>query len=427
MCRYTEGKRDTVDARAKVIAVDRTIALDAVNEAVMLGQERLKLPADSLAVDGFEAQMLALTRVYDPLRNRGEGGYVWDGDEADHFCFAAGTMVMTIEGEKPIESINSSDRILTRKGFRKVLSHGMTGIKETTFYELAGKNIECTPDHKIWTRHGFKAACLLTPLDTCYTMSSEVNELCAVTRLMRLFLTEPNLDAIRKQKGEAIEFITRQAERIERKASEDFMRKYGRPPMGRFQRDLSSITKMGIRSITISRILSARKIGSIGRIMVGSIMRRIEREVSIISTRYGHYQKLGIERRKEKNGIAIMPGRWILAIGSMTRFVFNVERNFLLALSGGNSALIRVSRKREELRESIMRSERVNCAELHSSPTNTRRLDSVLGAARESTILQPVYNIEVKGQHEYFANGILVSNCHAIGYMLLARRMVVRR
>jgi len=94
MCRYAEGKRDIVDARAKMISVDRTAALDAVNEVVMLGKERLILPADALAIEGFEAQMLALTRVYDSDRNKGEGGYVWAGDDQDHFMHALGYMLL---------------------------------------------------------------------------------------------------------------------------------------------------------------------------------------------------------------------------------------------------------------------------------------------------------------------------------------------
>jgi hypothetical protein len=94
MCRYAAGKRDVVDARSKVISVDRTSALDAVNEVVMLGQERIKLPIDTLAVDGFEAQMIALTKVYDPELSHGGGGYVWAGDQPDHYFHASGYMLL---------------------------------------------------------------------------------------------------------------------------------------------------------------------------------------------------------------------------------------------------------------------------------------------------------------------------------------------
>ena len=94
MCRYTQGKRDLPDGKAKVISVDRTVQLDAVNEAVMLGKDRLILPADAMNIEGFVEQMTALTRVYDEELYGGEGGYVWAGDEADHYMHAMGYMLL---------------------------------------------------------------------------------------------------------------------------------------------------------------------------------------------------------------------------------------------------------------------------------------------------------------------------------------------
>ena len=35
-----------------------------------------------------------------------------------------------------------------------------------------------------------------------------------------------------------------------------------------------------------------------------------------------------------------------------------------------------------------------------------------------------VYNLTVEGAHEYYANGILVSNCDAIRYLTIARSTV---
>lgn len=94
MARYTEGKRDIPDPRAKIVSVDRTSALDAVNEAVMLGPSRLRLPADALGVEGFEDQMTTLTRVYHAELYRNEGGYSWDGDDPDHYMHALGYMLL---------------------------------------------------------------------------------------------------------------------------------------------------------------------------------------------------------------------------------------------------------------------------------------------------------------------------------------------
>lgn len=94
MCRYAEGKRDLPDPRAKVISVDRTVQLDYVNEAVLLGKDRITFPGDALAVEGFVEHMTALTRVYDKELHKGEGGYTWAGDEPDHFMHACGYMLL---------------------------------------------------------------------------------------------------------------------------------------------------------------------------------------------------------------------------------------------------------------------------------------------------------------------------------------------
>jgi len=92
MCRYAAGKRDAIDLKAKVVSVDRTSALDAVKEAVNL--KSIILPADALSIPDFVDHMTALTRVYDPDANGGEGAYGWAGTRADHYFHALGYMLV---------------------------------------------------------------------------------------------------------------------------------------------------------------------------------------------------------------------------------------------------------------------------------------------------------------------------------------------
>lgn len=94
MCRYVGGKRDVFDPRSKVVTVDRTANLDAVNEAIMLGPTRFKLPGNAMSIPEFLAHMTSLTRVFDQELNRGEGGYVWAGDQPDHYFHAMGYMLL---------------------------------------------------------------------------------------------------------------------------------------------------------------------------------------------------------------------------------------------------------------------------------------------------------------------------------------------
>ena len=76
------------------MTVDRTASLDAVNEAIMLGPTRLKLPGNAMSIPDFVLQMTALTRVFDPELNHGEDGFVWTGDQPDHYFHAMGYMLL---------------------------------------------------------------------------------------------------------------------------------------------------------------------------------------------------------------------------------------------------------------------------------------------------------------------------------------------
>ena len=60
------------DLSARVVSVDRTDNLDAVNEAIILGPTRLKLPGNAMSIPDFVPHMTSLTRVFDQELNRGK-------------------------------------------------------------------------------------------------------------------------------------------------------------------------------------------------------------------------------------------------------------------------------------------------------------------------------------------------------------------
>ena len=69
-------------------------------------------------------------------------------------CIASGSLVLTDQGEVPIEDV--TEDMLLWDGVEFV-SHGGTinkGIQEVISYE----GLTCTPDHKLWTEHGWKEA-----------------------------------------------------------------------------------------------------------------------------------------------------------------------------------------------------------------------------------------------------------------------------
>jgi hypothetical protein len=81
----------------------------------------------------------------------------------NHACLVAGTMVATTRGEVPIESVVAGDLALTRIGPRRVLWAGPTGrqpiFRLTT---RGGRSVEGTWNHPVWTEDGWVRLAFLT-------------------------------------------------------------------------------------------------------------------------------------------------------------------------------------------------------------------------------------------------------------------------
>ena len=102
-------------------------------------------------------------------------------------CISEGSLVLTARGEVPIEQVLVGDLVLTRQGWRNVAGSAFMGIKETVVVTLDdGRQITCTPDHRIATEDGWVEAAALLPSSRCYTAA-----LPAMTHL----LPSANLDS----------------------------------------------------------------------------------------------------------------------------------------------------------------------------------------------------------------------------------------
>lgn len=75
-------------------------------------------------------------------------------------CFTKGTLVITKNGNKPIEDIQPNDFVKTHKGWEKVLSPVTNHFEDNLykFTDINGVSFTCTPDHVILTNHGWITA-----------------------------------------------------------------------------------------------------------------------------------------------------------------------------------------------------------------------------------------------------------------------------
>jgi len=93
----------------------------------------------------------------------------------DDWCFPAGTMVTTARGQVPIEKLTTKDRVLTRKGFRRILWSGMTSAKAIVRQVRLedGNSFLATPKHRIWTNeNGWIPLELLTGAHTLLSLTT---------------------------------------------------------------------------------------------------------------------------------------------------------------------------------------------------------------------------------------------------------------
>lgn len=91
-------------------------------------------------------------------------GVLWIAIGDKRTCFPAGTLVKTIDGERPIESIKEGDKVLTRFGYRRVvktLSRPYCG--EFTRLQLSDRSLVSTSNHPIWITKGWTQAGKIKP------------------------------------------------------------------------------------------------------------------------------------------------------------------------------------------------------------------------------------------------------------------------
>jgi phage terminase large subunit len=86
--------------------------------------------------------------------------------QSDHSCIAEGVLVVTFRGDVPIEQVKVGDFVLTRKGYRRVISSGCVGINRRIMRITTntGNILLCTPDHLVAAGNDFVSADSLSAL-----------------------------------------------------------------------------------------------------------------------------------------------------------------------------------------------------------------------------------------------------------------------
>lgn len=338
----------------------------------------------------------------------------------DHLCFVAGTLIFANKGFIPIEKLKESHKVLTRKGYKNI---SKLHNREAEVFEVSlnnGIKLISTGDHPFWVQgEGFIQAKDLKKNAILF------NILHNLWYQRQLYSKALNSGDIQTLKGEQKEFITGQTQTISKKELDFCIGKYGKKLTGKFQKVFAFITKTIIRSTITFPIFNLWT----PNCTFQSIQKNMQKEILIKSEstliRLDPLLKNGIHQSKAENGISNTAKKSQRILNQKNISVYSAIKYFLRNLLVIiNSVQTNANLHSEESQASIMKKENVNTAGINLLQTNIQKRDSVLVVAvRKLNKKRKVYNLSVKECPEYYANGVLVSNCDATRYALFSYQL----
>ncbi len=152
--------------------------------------ERLRLLGGNWNVRASAGMLFQ--REWFPIVDTIPGGWIqairfWDRAA----CLIADTQVRTDKGLKPIQSLTTKDKVLTRTGFCEVAWAGISKLSDelVTVIFSDGKAVTGTKDHPVWTRNkGWVWLSLLTGEDIAYTEPKNTSIGTAVQGIIERFI-----------------------------------------------------------------------------------------------------------------------------------------------------------------------------------------------------------------------------------------------
>lgn len=331
--------------------------------------KRVAFGGESGLLSVIPPELIVATNLTDltiTMRNRAGGTTMIQGFSAENperlrgpqacraWCFIAGTMVATPAGEQPIETLQPGDLVLTRKGPRRVVANA-SRLSDVGVARIGDKNLVGTPDHPVYLPHGWTRLDQLRVGDrACVIVASNGAESGGTDTVWGTTSAPTSLP--------------------NQSAPSGYTENAGSPRSARYPTDGTSITRTTTRRTTTSATLSASPTATTSGSTITSATIGMSGVASRLST-----------------ALARLAAR-------------------LSGVSVSTPRLYASDASRSPQTQSALPSEPAGTA------VGLSDLGWELSAASVVSTWRPlgrqyVYCLQVEGEPEYFANGILVHNC----------------
>lgn len=329
-------------------------------------------------------------------------------DAHDDQCVAAGTLIVTDQGERKIEDMRAGDMVLTRNGYRRVLAAAMTNPKARIWELQTDRSVlYATTNHPVLTEGGFVRLDALEYTDNvmvCVKPSPTMAE---------------STIAIPKQ-SDGITGFTSSAMTAVSAARACSIGIFGRICTDLSRRGTTFITSMKTLSITLLKTWNASRSRNIG----GGTARPTNRPNSLLTwLESAHKLLCGTNPKKGEPGTEFTAS-WLGPDGKAWKgHASDASSPIGPAPIGTTYDSVQTLAKPHfaAIQALTTNSGSARFAKLTSSSTNTpqkRVAPARVVLLTDTGRSGPVYNLTVETDNEYFANGILCHNCDILAYMV---------
>ncbi len=346
-------------------------------------------------------------------------------DKDNHTCLAAGTLVETDKGSVPIERVKAGMMVLSADGlYHKVIGQWLTN-PYATVYKLRfsnGSDLVATGNHPIWVEQkGWTRADDMRYSDIVRTLTH-----IAWYQVRKSYLMGLNTSDTPTQRGGTTESIT-SLKGLAKSLLDTFIGLSMRSTTAQSPGDLTYITQTETPSTTISQILSSLRVKGTSLCMVKRGSQILSRMRKIRSSWQGldPRPQSGTAPRKALSGILRIAAKCGAIESHISTSARTAAKNLNTLPSKHRRGFAPTTVNQHGGERVGLTTPKGNApfAEENSQSISIARHKPVQTHAGFSSIEKieqrmPVYNLEVEGSHNYFANGILVHNCDCSRYLV---------